>query len=449
MRVSTATAFVIVSVLAPSLLARQTWIVAEDGSGDFTEIQPAVDAASDGDLILVKDGTYEHVWVTKPLSIVGSGIERTVVRWGFDWPHIPMYVQYDQSGDCLIASLTTDSGGDTGLRVWTPAGRFIGWQLEFDPKGAGVEYRQCSLYEIETAWLNNCSVDPSGSGSVVEAPPSLSLGTIDPAFVSQCYFQAFPVWVYDTLDGGPGIAIGGDITRAYIAETDALGSQGGYGKEVDCITFWAAGDGGHGVEVLDTAEVHVFGRTSTIIQGGDGGIGEYPDPYCDQDPAGGDGGDGIHAESGSYVTYSGLFPRGGPGGPGDPPGAPGLPVRGPVVDVGPLPTSTMEGEGRPGSIATFNFHGQPGDQLRIVYSTYPDVFDLPNFEGHPLIPSPEGAFGVVPAGAIPPSGTASFSFTIPSDVPPGQPFYVQGILLGSHAPQLTNMSMLVTTPVWP
>ncbi|MEW6747557.1 MAG: hypothetical protein AB1486_32905, partial [Planctomycetota bacterium] len=204
------------------------------------------------------------------------------------------------------------------------------------------------------------------------------------------------------------------------------------------------------IEVQDSAEVHVFGRASTVIQGGPGGTGIYPDPDC-KDCEGGDGGDGINATTpGSSVALAtGVFPQGGAGGDGDPPGEPGLPVRGNVTETGMLPTSTMEGDGKPGSIATFNFHGQPGDQLRIVYSTYPDVFDLENFEGHPLIPSPQGAFGVLPAGTIPPSGTASFSFTIPADAPLGEPFFVQGILLGDHPPQLTNMSMLVTTPVWP
>jgi len=60
-------------MLTAEVVGRQTWIVAQDGCGDFTEIQPAVDAASPGDLTLVKEGSHEHVWVDKPLSIVGSG----------------------------------------------------------------------------------------------------------------------------------------------------------------------------------------------------------------------------------------------------------------------------------------------------------------------------------------------------------------------------------------
>ncbi|MEW6743401.1 MAG: hypothetical protein AB1486_11645 [Planctomycetota bacterium] len=108
----------------------------------------------------------------------------------------------------------------------------------------------------------------------------------------------------------------------------------------------------------------------------------------------------------------------------------------------------MEGEGRPGTPVTFNFHAVPEDTVLLVYSTEVDVIDLENFDGHPLMPSPRGAFGVVPLGLVPDSGTATVSSTIPLDAPLGTPFYVQGILLGDHPPQLTNMSMVVITPDW-
>lgn len=48
----------------------KTWYVDDDGGADFTTIQAAVDAASSGETIVVKDGTYtENVLVDKPLVI--------------------------------------------------------------------------------------------------------------------------------------------------------------------------------------------------------------------------------------------------------------------------------------------------------------------------------------------------------------------------------------------
>lgn len=51
-----------------------TWIVDDDyGPGvDFTDIPPAIAAASPGDLILVRDGSYSPVILDKPLSLVSD-----------------------------------------------------------------------------------------------------------------------------------------------------------------------------------------------------------------------------------------------------------------------------------------------------------------------------------------------------------------------------------------
>src|SRR5689334_22547753 len=52
--------------------ASDVWIVAPSG-GQFTDVQPAVDAASAGDTILVKQGVYSGFTVDgKSLSIVGE-----------------------------------------------------------------------------------------------------------------------------------------------------------------------------------------------------------------------------------------------------------------------------------------------------------------------------------------------------------------------------------------
>ncbi len=69
----------------------RTWHVESDGSGDFTEIQDALDAASSGDSVLVGPGRYGTfrparsvadgtpfqtiVWMTKPgIDLIGSGV---------------------------------------------------------------------------------------------------------------------------------------------------------------------------------------------------------------------------------------------------------------------------------------------------------------------------------------------------------------------------------------
>ena len=66
-------ASVLFGVLA-GLVDTKTWYVDDSGGADFTKIQDAVNAASAGDTIIVKSGTYyEHVNITKRLNLVGQG----------------------------------------------------------------------------------------------------------------------------------------------------------------------------------------------------------------------------------------------------------------------------------------------------------------------------------------------------------------------------------------
>ncbi len=76
-----------VGVLAVLLLAcagmaaGDTLVVADDGSADFTSIQAVVDAASAGDTIEVRGGTYvENVDVNKRLTLIGDGADVVTVR---------------------------------------------------------------------------------------------------------------------------------------------------------------------------------------------------------------------------------------------------------------------------------------------------------------------------------------------------------------------------------
>lgn len=79
--------FIAVQILALMLsigqvqAATKIWIVDDDGPADFHTIQEAISAATSGDTISVKAGTYsENVEVNKQLNIVGDGAEVTFIR---------------------------------------------------------------------------------------------------------------------------------------------------------------------------------------------------------------------------------------------------------------------------------------------------------------------------------------------------------------------------------
>jgi hypothetical protein len=61
-------------------LTAQTLVVASDGNGEFSIIKEAVDAAADGDTILVRPGTYlERVLVDKDIVVRGDGDRSSIV----------------------------------------------------------------------------------------------------------------------------------------------------------------------------------------------------------------------------------------------------------------------------------------------------------------------------------------------------------------------------------
>jgi parallel beta-helix repeat protein len=65
-----------------------TWVVDDDGGAgvDYTTIQAAVDAASAGDTIEVRGGTYiENVDVDKRLTLIGDGADVVTVRAADSW----------------------------------------------------------------------------------------------------------------------------------------------------------------------------------------------------------------------------------------------------------------------------------------------------------------------------------------------------------------------------
>ena len=81
------TMMALVAVLA--VKAQKTLVVAQDGTGDYSTIQAAVDAVSEGEeaTIWVKAGTYTELvkigtrqkQSTKKISLIGEGMTQTVI----------------------------------------------------------------------------------------------------------------------------------------------------------------------------------------------------------------------------------------------------------------------------------------------------------------------------------------------------------------------------------
>jgi hypothetical protein len=160
--------FVLVSVLlsavAPCLAA--TWTVEQDGSGDFTVIQDAVDAAASGDTIAIGPGRYddfeEHwgaVWtlaavLDKSLTFVGAGADQTILgpeNYGdIDDTAVVCIAVRAEGGVTRVRSLTFENVQLRGLTV-SYSGRLEVDNCVFRNSDSGI------FAEMgDGGWIRNC-----------------------------------------------------------------------------------------------------------------------------------------------------------------------------------------------------------------------------------------------------------------------------------------------------
>lgn len=128
-------ALLLVTSFAAVDASARTWRVELDGSGDFNDIQPAVDASADGDSILIGPGRFDTfhscvapawteqtvIWITKDnLTLLGSGQGVTII--GPTTYYAPL--GRDPKGICSIDGLAatirdlTIENIDTGIYWW-------------------------------------------------------------------------------------------------------------------------------------------------------------------------------------------------------------------------------------------------------------------------------------------------------------------------------------------
>jgi parallel beta-helix repeat protein len=89
----------------------KTIIVDKDGSGDYTTITAAVEAAEQGDTILVNDGMYEEddILIDKTITLTGETTSSTIIQG--DETKTILIIQAD---NVMISTLTVSKGGDWG-----------------------------------------------------------------------------------------------------------------------------------------------------------------------------------------------------------------------------------------------------------------------------------------------------------------------------------------------
>jgi hypothetical protein len=225
-----------------------TWIVDDNGGPgvDFTDIAPAIAAASPGDALWVLPGDYSGFVLDKPLALVAPG--GATVAWG--------------TNDCKILGLSpgttaTLSGftflPETSLLVQNCSGTVVIDRLTLLKGGIGVDgssdVRLRASRVEEGLYVQSSRVEASEC-TILRGPPLYSLCPGANGF--------------EAVGVGPG-------SRAHLYRSSVKGGKGGNPNDpFNCI----GGDGGTGIEVTD-GQLLLAGDPLHTVKGGDGGSGMY------------------------------------------------------------------------------------------------------------------------------------------------------------------------------
>ena len=237
--------------------------VKTNGTGDFTTIQEAVDAAAPGDIVLVFGGAHDNVTIDRGLTLAAVG--NAMIGKAFEGP-----------GASLPALRITGLPANE-LVVLSGFTVFVG--------GAGAS----SAVEISdtsgAVWFQDCFVDSYGAPSLVaDAAATIAITN------SLLQTNLIPPLPDGTPQPGAGAQIGSG-TRLYGYDTDLRGSHGTL-TGPDLPEPIAPPDGGPGLVVSDSLARwtggSIFGGSGNTLfldgclLGGNGGTG-----LVTLDPAGG------------------------------------------------------------------------------------------------------------------------------------------------------------------
>ncbi len=190
------------------------WTVEVDGSGDFLNIQAAVDAASSGDTIRMgpgRHGTFFQwgdVWglarfEDMDLTFVGAGSDVTIL--GPEEPgqiadhHVYGILQYGDGSVGRFRNLSFENLESWGIRQFDP-GRFEVEDCEFRSSGGAIVCKA-----RDGGWIRDCRFrdlyTEERRHSVIVYQPSLNLA------IERCEFENFVMAVSGQWSGVDGIVI--------------------------------------------------------------------------------------------------------------------------------------------------------------------------------------------------------------------------------------------------
>ncbi|MFO0983743.1 MAG: hypothetical protein U1E76_18765 [Planctomycetota bacterium] len=381
------------------------------GGADFNDIQPAIDAARNGDLIFVRPGSYRNFVLAKGLTIRATGNDVFVSGVNQD---VDTFVGNIGSGKRAVLSGLTFGGGT--LYFTNSTGELIGEDLLV----LRTVVSNCG--NVSFTGLTNS--DDSNYCPAVLPTVSISSSTVRVSLATihgQRGSDSAPCGFVSA--GGSCVEIAD--SRVVLARCNVRGGIGGEGS--------SALPGGSGGTAITSSRSTVIGMglMANVIDGGAGGNG-YGTP-------GGNGGLGID-ESGGTVLLSQVTVRGGSGGTGSPPGQDGGDWQGNLQRDDRYPSFDLDGGINPGDMCRLVINATSPGRVVMMLSQFGGYRHDPAFVGPPLSVVPGGFFFSLPLGHA--NGTDEFVVSAPlPDDPSLEGFLlnVQALILGDDTlSYLTN-----------
>jgi hypothetical protein len=407
-----------------AVLASPAWatiVVAAAGGGDFTSLQAALDAAADGEQVLVRSGAYAANPGQWRLRLAGKGLSivadtgAVVTLPGLEISDVPAGHWVMLRGLTLgpVALL----GPEASLLVTSTGGTV--WAEDCTITGRNGEKNL--FFSINTWGSPAVRVDAGGAATLVDCSVKGGWGAWHSSQPGQ----------FDPTPGGAGVEVIGG--RLAVHGGSITGGDGGYNQIEGA--FAAPPDGGDGIVVLGAGFAHVAG--ALVTGGTNGGFNQV-----DTDQAG----DGLHLTDGvgkAWLRGATLV-----AGAVLPVGQPGLPLNAPAGTVttftAPVRTLDVTSPLREGQPGTLTVQGQPGDAVLLLVALGAGFQPLSGKQGVFLLDPSVLLLPVALAVITDPSGTLAVPFITPDLNPALEGLTVPlqlGIVAGGQA-TLENGTLL-------